>query len=290
MHVRDLLHLACSRLESAGVEDAATDARLLLGHCLGKSRTALYLMADEEVEMESEKYFFTLLARRELREPLAYIVGEQEFWSLDFIVSPEVLIPRPETELLLEKGLAFFKKKKDKHGVILDLCCGSGVIAVVLARELGRPVVAVDLSFAAIQIARENALRHGVDHLISFVRADLFAAIAPRPIFSLVLSNPPYISEEALKLGLQPEVDLYEPRLALDGGKRGLEIIRIMRRELPSRLLPGAEFFMEIGADQGEEVLSLFSAENEKKCPFSFQEITKDYAGHDRILHVTMEN
>lgn len=191
MHVRDLLHLACSRLEHAGVEDAATDAWLLLGYCLDKSRTALYLMAGEEVEKESEGQFLSLLARRELREPLAYIVGEQEFWSLDFTVGPEVLIPRPETELLLEQGIAFYKKKQDKCGFILDLCCGSGVIAVVLARELGRPVIAVDLSFEALLVARKNAMRHGVAHLISFVRSDLFAAIAPRPIFSLVLSNPP---------------------------------------------------------------------------------------------------
>ncbi|MBU1456356.1 MAG: peptide chain release factor N(5)-glutamine methyltransferase [Proteobacteria bacterium] len=290
MLVRDLLHLASSRLERAGVEGADTDAWMLLGHCLGKSRAALYLVADEEVEKENEDRFFTLLARRELREPLAYIVGEQEFWSLDFVVSPDVLIPRPETELLLEKGLSFYKKKKDTKGILLDLCCGSGVIAVVLARELGRPVIAVDLSCEALRLAQENAIRHDVAHLISFIRADLFSAVLPRPVFSLVLSNPPYISEEALEQGLQPEVDWYEPRLALDGGKKGLDIIRIIRRELPSRLLPGAEFFMEIGADQGNEVLSLFGSGEEQENPFSFQEIIKDYAGHDRILHAQMGN
>ncbi|MBU0944925.1 MAG: peptide chain release factor N(5)-glutamine methyltransferase [Proteobacteria bacterium] len=285
MHVRDLLHLASSRLASAGIEGADTDAWLLLGHCMRLSRTTLYLIANQEVDKENEEHFLTLLRRRELREPLAYIVGEQEFWSLDFFVSPDVLIPRPETELLLEKSLAFYKKKKETSGLILDLCCGSGVIAVVLARELDRPVIAVDLSFKAISLARENAKRHNVAHLISFVQADLFAAIAPRPVFSLVLSNPPYISAEALEQGLQAEVGLYEPRLALDGGEKGMEIIRKIRKELPARLLPGAGFFMEIGADQGNEVLSLFSAEKKETSPFSFQEISQDYARHDRIFH-----
>jgi release factor glutamine methyltransferase len=288
MHVCDLLHLASSRLKSAGVEGADTEAWLLLGHCLRLSRTALYLVTDQEVDKDNEEYFLTLLRRRELREPLAYIVGEQEFWSLDFAVSPDVLIPRPETELLLEKGLSFYKKKKDTNGVILDLCCGSGVIAVVLARELGRPVIAVDLSYEAIRLARENAMRHDVAHLISFVQADLFSAIAPRPVFSLVLSNPPYISAEALEIGLQAEVDLYEPRLALDGGKKGMEIIRKIRRELPLRLLPGAGFFMEIGADQGNEVFSLFSTGKKEKNPYPYQEISQDYAGHDRIFHARM--
>ncbi len=288
MHVRDLLHLASSRLERAGIESADIDACLLLGHCLGLSRTALYLKADEEVDKEKEEYFFILLSRREQREPLAYILGEQEFWSLDFVVGPDVLIPRPETELLLEKGLSFYKKKKNRSGALLDLCCGSGVIAVILARELGRPVIAVDLSLEAIRLAQENAMRHDVAHLVSFVRADLFSAILSKPIFSLVLSNPPYISEEALEHGLQPEVDLYEPRLALDGGIKGLEVVRKLREELPSRLISGAGFFMEIGADQGEDVLALFSGGEEKKNPFSFQEIIKDYAGHDRILHARM--
>lgn len=288
MHVRDLLHLACSRLEDAGVEGAETDAWLLLGHCLELSRTALFLIADEEVSEEHEESFLTLLKRREQREPLAYIVGKQEFWSLDFAVSPEVLIPRPETELLLEKALAFYKKENPGDGAILDLCCGSGVIAVVLARELGRPVIAVDLSYGAIRLAQENALRHDVAHLISFIQADLFSAILPRPIFSLVVSNPPYVSDEDLEKGLQPEVNWYEPRLALDGGKKGLEIVRKIREELPCRLLPGAEFFMEIGADQGNDVLALFGAGGTKGSPFSFLEINQDYAGHDRIFHAKM--
>ncbi len=285
MHVRDLIQLATSRLERAGVEDALLDAELLLGHCLAKSRAGLYLMADVDVEKESEERFLELLHRREQREPLAYIAKEQEFWSLDFVVGPEVLIPRPETELLLEQGLAAFRKKAGESGLLLDLCCGSGVIAVVLALELDRPVVAVDLSFAALQLAQKNARRHGVAHLISFIHADLFSAIVRRPVFSLVLSNPPYISEEALEQGLQPEVDWYEPRLALNGGKKGLEVIRKMREELPSRLLPGAELFMEIGADQGAELLALFSPEEGRESPFSMVEINKDYGGHDRIFH-----
>ncbi len=285
MTVSDLIRLASSRLEGAGIEDAVLDAERLLGHCLAKSRAALYLMADKEVEKAVEKRFLACLKRREQREPLAYIVEEQEFWSLDFAVGPDVLIPRPETELLIEKALAVFRENHKVDGAVLDLCCGSGVIAVVLALELGRPVVAVDLSFEALRLARENARRHGVAHLVSFVQADLFSAIIPRPVFSLVLSNPPYVSKEAMERGLQPEVDWFEPHLALDGGEKGLEVIKKIQKEIPQRLVGGAHLFMEIGADQGSELLAIFAAREGGEMPYSLLEVEKDYAGHDRIFH-----
>ena len=287
--IRDLLHLAGSRLEKAGIENAELDAGLLLGHCLGKSRTELYLMAEEKPSEASTAHFFDLLQQRQQRIPLAYILGIQEFWSLDFIVSPAVLIPRPETELLLEKGIALWREHPDDSGAILDLCCGSGVIAVVLAKELGVPVLAVDISWDALQIARKNAVRHGVSHLVSFVQADLLSAFSPLPCFSLVLSNPPYVSREALLEGLQPEVGNYEPRLALDGGKKGLEIIKRMRAELSLRFLPGARLLMEIGDEQGDDVCSLFSSRQNEKKFFSRLAVEKDYGGHDRIFYAQVE-
>ncbi|MCF8055211.1 MAG: peptide chain release factor N(5)-glutamine methyltransferase [Desulfocapsa sp.] len=290
MLIRDLLQLAAFRLEKAGVEYSERDVELLLGHCLGKSRTELYLMSGEVISEKSESQFFKLLLQREQRIPLAYILGTQEFWSLDFIVSPAVLIPRPETELLLEKGIALWREHPDNRGKILDLCCGSGVIAVVLAKELGIPVLAVDISLDALRIARINAKHHGVSHLISFIQADLLSAFSPVPCFSFVFSNPPYVSREALEKGLQPEVSNCEPHLALDGGRKGLEIIKRMRDELSLRLFPGAQLLMEIGDEQGDDVCSLFTTRKNEKGLFSHLTVEKDYSGHDRIFHAQVED
>jgi release factor glutamine methyltransferase len=287
--IRDLLHLGASRLERAGIDNAEVDAGLLLGHCLGKSRTELYLMASEKLSEVGEAEFLDLLQQRERRIPLAYILGVQEFWSLDFAVNPAVLIPRPETELLLEKGIALWKENSG-GGCVLDLCCGSGVIAVVLAKELGIPVLAVDISMDALCVARKNAERHGVSHLISFVQADLLSAFSPLPCFSLVLSNPPYVSREALQEGLQPEVGNFEPHLALDGGNKGLEIIKKMREELRSRLLPGAHLLIEIGEEQGDDICSLFGNRKQEKGFFSRLTVEKDYGGHDRIFYAHVED
>ncbi len=288
--INELLHTACIRLEQSGIDTPETDAALLLGHCLGKSRTTLYLMGNEEPFEGSKKHFFKLLARRIKREPLAYILGVQEFWSLDFIVSPDVLIPRPETELLIEKAISTWEDSCQPSGPILDLCCGSGVIAVVLAKELGRKVMAVDLSRQAILTARENAKRHGVLQLIEFSQSDLLSAFASVPSFSLVLSNPPYVSQKEIDIGLQPEVGRYEPLLALNGGRKGLEIIQRIDQELRNRMLSGGHLFMEIGADQGSDLLSIFGAEKEGASNFTDLSIEKDYSGHDRIFHARMES
>ncbi|MBL4903154.1 MAG: peptide chain release factor N(5)-glutamine methyltransferase [Desulfocapsa sp.] len=289
MLIRELLHSACLRLGKAGIEDPDRDVALLLGHCLEKSRTALYLMGDESISKELEKHFLSLLQRREQREPLAYILGVQEFWSLDFLVSPDVLIPRPETELLVERAIKVWRESSQPPGRILDLCCGSGVIAIVLAKELGRKVLAIDLSMKAIMSARENARRHGVSHLVDFLQSDLLSALAPVPCFSLVVSNPPYVSQQELADGLQPEVDRYEPHLALNGGDKGLEIIKRIDEELRQRMLPGADLFMEIGADQGGDILSLFADEKKFTKRFTQLIIEKDYAEHDRIFHAKLE-
>ena len=289
MLIRELLQSACLRLEKAGVENPEIDAGALLGYCLGKSRTALYLMAGDELSSDTKKQFLNLLKRREQREPLAYILGCQEFWSLDFLVSPDVLIPRPETELLLEKVIKISKEDILSSGVVLDLCCGSGVIAIILAKELGRKVLAIDISMDAILIARENAKRHGVAHLVHFLQSDLLSAVQALPCFSLVVSNPPYVSQQDIAYGLQPEVGQYEPILALDGGDKGLEIIQRIDEELRRRLLPGASVVMEIGAEQGIDIVSIFTTERNLTKSFTELIIEKDYAGHDRIFHAKLE-
>lgn len=285
MRVHELLLEAATRLDDAGVLESELDAGLILGHCLGKSRTALYLMALDELEAPIIAQFYGLLQRRQRREPLAYILGVQEFWSLDFEVSPAVLIPRPETELLIEHALTLRRAHPHNIGPILDICTGSGVIAIILAKELGQRVIAVDISWAALQVARKNARKHGVSHLISFVHSDLLSSIRATPYFSLVLSNPPYISSQEMDQGLQREVAEFEPHLALDGGEKGLVLIKRICAQVGPMLLPGADILMEIGTGQGADVLSLFAANVPDGGHYAGLHIEKDYSDHDRIFH-----
>ncbi|MDR3088430.1 MAG: peptide chain release factor N(5)-glutamine methyltransferase [Desulfobulbaceae bacterium] len=286
MRVDEALTEAAQRLATAGVESAAREARLLLAQALDKSRSQLILSANDEMATADARLFAELLTRRLAREPFAYIVREQEFWSLPFFVSNDVLIPRPETEFLLERALAAAAEHPD--GLMGDLCCGSGVIAVVLARELRRQVVAVDISEKALAVSKINARRHQVAERICLVASDLLTAIRPKPLFSLLVTNPPYVSERELAAGLQPEVALYEPRLALDGGADGLRIIAAIRRQAPEFLRPGGELFMEIGDSQGAAVAELFRRPAPGRRDFVFARILTDYAGRDRVLHARL--
>lgn len=284
MRVGELLRLGVAELEAAGIVDAVIDVNLLLGHCLALSRTRLYLAMDEAVNRDQVEHFFSLLNRRKLREPIAYILGEREFWSRDFLVTEEVLIPRPETEFLVETVLETVKEHGWPDGLLLDLCCGSGVIGVVLALELGQRVIATDLSAKALLVARHNARRHGVETLIDFVRADLLAPFASNSSFSLIVSNPPYVTKAEMENFLEPEIIRYEPHLALDGGCSGLEVITRIRRDLPRILRHQGWFFMEIGSGQGREVAALFAGGDTSRGRFEQIRILPDYAGLDRVL------
>lgn len=288
MVICELLQESATVLGKAGVESAAIDAELLLGHCLGMSRTELYLNVQEPLSNSTVAQFQSLLDRRVQREPLAYILGVQEFWSLDFIVTPDVLIPRPETEQLLEKVISFHKALQSDKGLLVDLCCGSGAIAVVLAKELQRKVLAVDISFEALRVTKANCEKHGVSHLVSLLQSDLLTAFRPVSGIACVVSNPPYVSREEMDEGMQPEVDLFEPHLALDGGKKGLEIIQRIKKQLSTQLVSGGYLFMEIGTDQGQELCKMFTTKDTEKLSFSDVSVQKDYAGHDRIFQAKM--
>lgn len=285
MVTADLIAYGVAELNAAGVPDCITDVHLLLCHCLQKSRTGLLLAAREEVPGEAKRQFLSLLARRSRREPLAYILGVQEFWSREFMVSPAVLIPRPETEFMLEEVLGQVGRDGGlADGMIVDLCCGSGVIAIILAIELARTVTAIDLSADALAVTRANCLRHGVANRVRLVRSDLFTGLAKREQCALIVSNPPYVSRAALIEELEPEVRDHEPWLALDGGDRGLDIIRRIREHLHCLLKVGGLFFMEIGHDQGDAVLELFSLVQDGEAEFAEVRLLKDYAGRDRVL------
>jgi release factor glutamine methyltransferase len=287
MRVVDLIRSGVNQLEAAGVEQAHLEVELLLGFCLEKSRTELFMAARLEVDERQEQRFLSLLARRASHEPTAYILREKEFWSLPFLVTPAVLIPRPETEFLLEVVFAKTRNGLWQSGPVLDLCCGSGVIGIILALEIGCKVTAVDFSVQALRVAQQNAIRHQVADRLALVQADLLSAFISRPCFSLVVSNPPYVSEEEMRNGLQPEVACFEPHLALNGGTGGLEIIQRIRATLPQVLKSGGEFFMEIGADQGPAVMQLFANDSGEQT-FEQVELLKDYSGRDRVLYAKM--
>lgn len=273
MTVSELLLEASKRLLAVGIEEAKNDARLLFMHATGRSFSEVFLMGAENVSQETADEFEQLIARRETREPLQYITGEQEFCGIPFRVRKGVLIPRPETELLCE---AVFKQAENKR--VLDLCTGSGCIAVTVAK-LGKPaeVVASDISEEALAIAEENAEQCGVS--VRFLKGDLFESITGR--FDIIVSNPPYIESSTVD-GLMPEVLRFEPRLALDGTKDGLEFYRRIISESDRFLLPDGKLMFEIGYNQAGAV-------SEQMRLKGFTEITvkKDYSGLDRCVFGT---
>lgn len=291
MRFSELLEYGGRRLEAAGVEEYVLDARLLLEYCSRKSRTELYLDGATEVESTVLEQFLLLLGRREKREPVAYILGVQEFWSLEFLVSPDVLIPRPETEFLIEQVLKRTTPENLSKGIILDLCCGSGAIGLVLARETGRKILCTDFSRRALELAKKNQQRFGLAGTVTLLQSDLFECFLPAGQFSLIVSNPPYISQVELRNEVQPEVVEFEPNLALDGGPDGLDCFRRICSQLPQMLCPGGQVFMEIGAGQGRSVTDLLlqEADGGSHVRFTEVEVLKDYSGRDRVVHARLQ-
>lgn len=288
MRLLQLIQVVESELKFAGIEEWALEARLLVGSCLERSRTELFLLEQEDVAEAEHNFILRCTGRRKNREPLAYIFGDQEFWSMPFWVSPAVLIPRPETEFLLDRVLALVDPENLAKGVLLDLCCGSGVIACVLAKETGKKIIAADISPLALEVTRSNLDRHGLNTKVALVEADLFSAFRLRRDFSLIVSNPPYVSRLELENFLEPEVAKHEPWLALDGGITGIDFILRICQEVPKFLCPGGQLFMEIGADQGDAARSLFSEGAKDSMGFEQVDIYVDYAGRDRVLHARM--
>jgi release factor glutamine methyltransferase len=279
MHLDALIRQAARTLAEAGIATADLDARLLYRHLTGLSASDLVLRFADPVNDRVAASYRRLIGRRARRVPLHYLTGTREFWSLDFFVSPAVLIPRPETEFVLEQALAVCRTDGPVQHA-LDLCTGSGVIAVVLARELGCFVTAVDLSPAALAVARENVRRHGVTDLVDPLCGDLFAPIGRGQTFDLIVSNPPYIADDQID-GLEPEVSRAEPRLALAGGTDGLAVIRRLAQGAADHLRPCGWLFIEIGADQKQSVQQLFQAHG---AGYDRIRVIDDWSGRPRVL------
>jgi release factor glutamine methyltransferase len=252
-----VLEWTIKKFGSAGIGAARLEAQVLLAHALGCTRVQLYTGFDRplaEAELAAAR---ALIKRRLAGEPLAYLVGEQEFWSLPFHVDASVLVPRHDTETVVSVVLDRVGDRAAER-TVLDLCTGAGPLAVALAKELrGARVVATDLSPAAAALARRNADRNGVGDRVEVVEGDLWAAVGER-VFDVVVSNPPYIRTGDL-VGLDREVQR-EPRLALDGGADGLVVFRRLVAALPAHLAAGGLVALEHGHDQGDGVRSLLDA------------------------------
>ncbi len=292
--LRDILTAAAHRLTSAECETPRLDAEVLLAHVLDRDRTWLYTHPQIPLEPDQLDRFETLLHRREQREPVAYLTGRKEFFGLEFEVNPHVLIPRPETELLVETALRIYdlrftiydlnlkSKIVNRKSKIVDVGTGSGCISIALAKHLPEATVtAIDLSPQALGLAQQNARRHGVADRIIFLLGDLLQPLA-EPV-DFIVSNPPYVSRPDLAMA-DPEVGRYEPRLALDGGGDGLEVVKRLLFEAASKLKPGGSLLVEIGSSQGQIVSQI------AKKYFSYADIrlAQDLAGLDRLLVVQL--
>jgi release factor glutamine methyltransferase len=242
------------RLSAGVVAEPRREAGSLLAHVLGRDRSFMIAHADDALNDDQSESFRSLIERRAGGEPLQYLTGHQEFFKLDFEVAPAVLIPRPETELIVEAALELLRD--DPGPYVLDIGTGSGCLAISMLHELSTArALATDVSPAALRIAKRNAERHGVEDRLALVGSDCFSALEADGSFSLIASNPPYISDADLQ-DLQREVN-YEPRAALAGGADGLSVIRRLLLEARPFLRSGGYFVFEIGFGQSEGVEQL---------------------------------
>lgn len=251
--IGEALRLASQKLDQAGVAEARREAGSLLSHVIGKDRTFLISHAEDALSDEELKSLASAVARRATGEPAQYITGTQDFYGRAFRVTSDVLIPRPETELLVEAALQVMKA----DSVICDVGTGSGCIAITLLCERrDARAVALDISEAALDVARQNARTLLGENRIEFLTSDCFSGLDSKRKFDLIISNPPYVSASMLP-GLQREVRDYEPLVALSPGADGLSVIRRLLAEAPQFLREDGHLLMEIGFDQGETVQRL---------------------------------
>ncbi|MEN6520943.1 MAG: peptide chain release factor N(5)-glutamine methyltransferase [Armatimonadota bacterium] len=270
---------AMGTLAQEGVETSQLDAEVLMAHVIGSQR--VYVITHQERALTDDELcrYRDFAARRAKREPLSYITGEKEFWGLSFDVTPAVLVPRPETETLIETALPTLRDRENP--LIADIGAGSGIIAISLAVELPDAVVyATEISPEAVKVARRNAIKHQVEVRIDILEGDLLDPL-PEEVkgkLDAVVSNPPYIPSEEI-YHLQPEITNYEPRGALDGGEDGMDYHRKILEASREWLKPGGWVHMEIGIGQGEAV-SAYA----RNIGYTNTKVINDLAGIDRVV------
>jgi len=274
----EYLELAAGHLEAKGIESARLDAELLLADVLALERVELYTNYDRPLQPSEVDRFRELLRRRAAREPVAYITGRKPFWTLNLVVDRRVLIPRPETETLVEVALDIIKERAAERPRILDLCTGSGAVAVALARELAdATVAAADRSAAALEIAPENARLHGVEDRVAFHEGDLFSAFSNGERFDLIVSNPPYVKDDELG-ETEPEIRNWEPQIALAGGADGMSVTARIIEDAPAYLAEDGWLLLEVGT-QADAVLERF-----RSAGWRTVRTTQDLASRDRVV------
>jgi release factor glutamine methyltransferase len=271
--VRALLEEGAAKLGRA-TDDPRREAEVLLGAALGRPRAWLLAHGEEQIlDCEATDRYEALVTRRAQGEPVAYLLGEKEFWSLPLAVAPGVLIPRPETELLVERALAHLPA--DRDCAVLDLACGSGAVALAVASERPRcRVTATDVSPAAVAATRANARRLGLGDRVEVLEGEWFAPVAERR-FDVIASNPPYIADDDPRV--EAAVRRWEPAGALFAGPTGLEALAAIVAGAPSRLVPGGWLVVEHGDTQGEDVRRLFAGSG-----FRNVWVCRDLAAHER--------
>jgi release factor glutamine methyltransferase len=277
--VRDVVAWTTDDLRRRGIDSARIDAELIVAHALAIDRVKVVLSQDRELSPHELETIKTLVKRRRSFEPLAYRRGHREFSGRTFRVDARVLVPRPDTETLVDVALDRLRGR-DLFARALDLCTGSGCVAITL--KLERPTIAIDatdLSPDAITVARDNAQRLGAVWNVRIVAGDLFAPLgSPRARYDLVVANPPYIPTGEIA-ALQPDIKDHEPKLALDGGADGLDLVRRIADEARAWLRPGGALAIEVGAGQSVAARTIF----EKNGYFDVR-ATKDYGGVERVI------
>jgi len=291
----EYLQVTATFLSGKGIDGARLDAELLLAEVLGMTRTQLYTNFEQPLGAAEVDRYRELVKRRAAREPVAYITGRREFWSLDFTVDRRVLVPRPETELVVEIAIDALKARAeeapkargeearnalggDQPCTVADIGTGSGAIAVAIAREVPTArVIATDRSGAALEVAPGNAARHGVDDRIEFRSGDGCAALAGAGPFDVIASNPPYI-RSAEMAALQPEVREWEPKWALESGSDGMDVTTPLVEDAFELLTPGGWLIVEVGT-QAALVRECFAGRG-----YSAVAVRRDLAGLDRVV------
>lgn len=282
--ILELLRWTTEYFRTKGVSEPRASAEVLLAHTLGASRLDLYLRYDQPLNAEELARFKALVVRRRNGEPVAYLTGHREFWSLDFRVTPAVLIPRPETETLVAAAVEAARTQNSEHRTPapwgLEIGVGSGALVIALAKELPQVHwVGVEISAAALEVAQDNARRHGVLDRVHLLQGDLLSAFKPLASFDLVVANLPYVPQAEWER-LPREIKEFEPRQALLAGEDGLDLIRRLIRQVHLHVKEGGWLLLEVGDRQAEKVEGLLL----QTGPYERLETIKDFNGIERVV------
>jgi len=279
---KQLLLLGEKKLKENQIEEANIKARILLSYVLKQNKNELIINAFKEVPEQKQEEYTQQLQEILQGKPIQYIINNQEFMGLNFYVDENVLIPQPDTEILVEKSIELIKKYSTSENIkILDLCTGSGCIAISLAKYIKNvQVIATDISKKALKIAKKNAENNQVENKVQLICSDLFETIQETQ-FDYIVSNPPYIETEVIK-SLSLEVR-QEPPIALNGGKDGLEFYKTILKKAEKYLKQNGYLLLEIGFDQGKKIIDIWKQEN-TKWDLITKEPIKDLGGNDRVL------